>query len=52
MPYKTKGNVVYHKKGDKWTVKQRCKTVTAARKAMRLLQGIERGWKPTGKRKK
>lgn len=52
MPYKTKGKVVYHKKGGKWKVKQRCKTAANARAARRLLEGVKRGWKPTGKKKR
>jgi len=46
MPYKVEGNVVYHKKGGKWVVKQRCKSHEKAKAAMRLLYGIEHGMKP------
>jgi len=42
MPYKRVGNKIYHKKGGKWSVKQVCRSVAAAIKALRLLQGIER----------
>ena len=52
MPYKLRGSSVLHKKGGKWTVKQTCKSPAAARSAMKLLQGVEHGWKPTGSRKK
>jgi hypothetical protein len=48
MPYKRKGNVIYHFKDGVWKIKQRCKSVAAAIKALRLLHGIESGdWKPT-----
>ena len=32
-----------HEKGGKWTVKQVCSSPTAAKAAMRLLEGIEHG---------
>ncbi len=48
MPYKQVGSVVYHKKGGKWTVKQRTKSPAAAKAAIRLLHGVKHGWKPTG----
>jgi hypothetical protein len=50
MPYKRKGKIIYHKKGGKWKVKQRAKSIKSAIRAMRLLQGLEHGWKPTGKK--
>ena len=43
MPYKLKGSVIYHKKGGKWSIKQRCKSVSSAKKALMLLQGLEHG---------
>lgn len=50
MPYKRVGSVIYHKKSGKWKVKQRCDSVAKAKRALRLLYGIESGeWKPTGK---
>jgi len=49
-PYKRIGKVIYHKKGGKWRKKQEAESVENAKKAMRLLHGIERGWKPTGKK--
>lgn len=52
MPYKRKGKVVYHYKGGKWKVKQVCKSVAAAKAAIRLLYGVESGWRPTGKKKR
>lgn len=41
MPYKRIGKTVYHKKGDRWTVKQVCDSVENAEKAIRLLQAVE-----------
>jgi len=41
MPYRRKGKVIEHYKNGKWSVKQRCKSVEAAKKALRLLQAIE-----------
>ena len=52
MPYKRKGKVIYHKKGNHWTVKQTASSIENAKKALRLLQGVEHGWKPTGKKKR
>ena len=49
MPYRRKGKTIYHKKGGKWTKKQTCSSVAAAKKAMNLLRGVEHGWRPTGK---
>jgi len=49
MPYKREGKTIYHKVGGKWLVKQVCKSVENAKQALRLLQGIAHGWKPTGK---
>lgn len=49
MPYKIIGNAVYHFKNGKWSVKQRASSHANAVAAMKLLQGIEHGWKPTGK---
>lgn len=50
MPYKVQGNRVLHFKGGKWKVKQTCRSNAAAKSALRLLQGVEHGWKPTGKK--
>lgn len=50
MPNKRIGKIIYHKKGGKWVVKQVCRSVAAAKKAMNLLRGIAHGWKPTGKK--
>jgi hypothetical protein len=38
-----------HQVNGKWRVKQTCESHAAAQAAMRLLQGIEHGWHPTGK---
>jgi len=43
MPYQIKGNIIYHKKGGKWKVKQKCKSHANAVKALGLLQGLEKG---------
>ena len=51
MPYKVVGNAVYHKKGNKWSVKQRCRSNAAAKAAVRLLHGVDKGWRPTGKKR-
>ncbi len=48
MPYKRKGSVVYKKEGDRWVVKQKCKSSTAAQKALNLLRAIKHGWVPSG----
>jgi len=50
MPNKRIGRVIYHKVGGRWKVKQRCTSVTNAKKALNLLSGVEHGWKPTGKK--
>ena len=52
MPYKVEGNNVLHQVGGTWKVKQKCSSHANAVSAMRLLQGIEHGWKPTGKKGK
>ena len=46
MPYKVMGKAVYHQKGGKWVKKQQCSSHENALKAVRLLQGVEHGWKP------
>lgn len=52
MPYKREGKRILHQKGGKWVTKQICKSIAAAKAALRLLYGIEAGWKPTGKKRK
>jgi hypothetical protein len=47
MPYKRVGNKVMHKKGGRWSTKQTCASPAAASRAIRLLQGVEHGWRPT-----
>lgn len=42
MPYEIRnGNEVWHEKQGKWSLKQRCKNSIEAKKALRLLYGIE-----------
>jgi len=48
MPYKIVGQNVYHRKGGKWKIKQRCKSPEAAKRALRLLNAVEHGYKPRG----
>ena len=43
MPYKLRGKTIYHKKGGKWIKKQTAKSVTNAKRAMKLLYGLESG---------
>jgi len=43
MPYKVIGKKVYHQKGGMWKVKQTCGSNDAAKRAMKLLYGIETG---------
>ena len=49
MPYKRVGKKIMHEKGGKWQVKQTCTSEAKAERALHLLQGVEHGWKPTGK---
>ena len=51
MPYKQVGNKVMHKKNG-WSVKQTAKNPENAAAAIRLLQGVEHGWKPTGRKRR
>jgi len=51
MPYKRKGKVIYHYKKRKWSIKQRCRTIPNAKKAIKFLRGLSHGMKPM-KRKK
>lgn len=52
MPYKRVGNKIMHKKGGKWSVKQTAGSAEKAKSALRLLNAVEHGWKPTGKKSK
>lgn len=47
MPYKLQGNNVLHFKNGKWTVKQKAKSKLSAMKAIRLLNAIDHGFKPS-----
>ena len=47
MPYKREGRKILHKKHGKWSVKQTAKSIKNAKSTIRLLQGLEHGWKPT-----
>ncbi len=49
MPYRIKGKNLEHKKGGKWSIKQKCSSVANAKSAMRLLNAVEHtSWRPTG----
>ena len=55
MPYKRRGSVVYSKSSGKWKKKQTCRSVAAAKKAIKLLKGLESGdidKKDVGKKKR
>ena len=52
MPYKISGTKVLHKKGGHWSTKQVASSVKKAKATIRLLEGIEHGWKPTRKKKR
>lgn len=47
MPYKRIGRRVYHKKGGMWKLKQTATSIPKAKATIRLLEGFERGWRPT-----
>lgn len=51
MPYVRKGKTVY-KKVDGLQKKGTSKTIAKAKSYLRVLQGVEKGWKPTGKKRK
>ena len=51
MPYKIVGRGVYHKVGTHWKLKQRAHSRAKANATLKLLRGIENGWKPTLRRK-
>jgi len=50
MPYKSIGKTVYVKKVKKWKKKAATKSAAAAKSMVRLLRGVKRGWKPSGRR--
>lgn len=43
IPYKRLGKVIYSKATGRFKVKQRCKSVASAKRALRLLRGLEAG---------
>jgi len=45
MPYKRIRKNIYTKRTGRWTIKQRCRNINNAKKALRLLRGIEHGMK-------
>ena len=49
MPYKVVGTKVYHKKNNRWSVKQTAHSHKNALATVRLLRAIEHGFKPTRK---
>jgi hypothetical protein len=51
MPNKRVGNKIYHKVGGNWKLKQKCKSVASAKRAMKLLRGVSHGWRPTGRKR-
>lgn len=50
MPNKRVGKCIYHKTDGKWTKKQCCESIAAAKRALRLLNAVAHGWKPTKNR--
>lgn len=50
MPYKRIGRKVFKKEQGRWKLKQTAKNVENAKSTLRLLRGIEHGFKPTGKK--
>jgi len=48
MPYKIEGNKILHKVNNRWRVKQVASSPEKAMATVRLLQGVEHGWRPTG----
>jgi len=51
MPYKRIKSKIYTKATGKWRLKQTCKSEASAKRALRLLRGIEHGLVPRKKRK-
>ena len=43
MPYKRKGKVIYTKATGRWRKKQTCHSISNAKKALKLLEGLEHG---------
>ena len=51
MPYRREGKKIYSKAGGKWHLKQVATSIANAKKALKLLYGIESGnWTPTNAR--
>lgn len=51
MPYKREGSTILKQEKDgTWHVKDKCSSVDNAKKQLRLLFGVERGWTPTNKK--
>lgn len=43
MPYQLRGKTVYSKATGKWKKKQTCKSAASAKRALKLLRGLEAG---------
>ena len=43
MPYKRIKKTIYTKSSGRWKKKQTCKSVASAKKALKLLRGLEHG---------
>ena len=52
MPYTIKGTTVYKKSGKKLKKKAKAKSKASARKMVKLLRGVEHGWKPKKRSRK
>ena len=51
MPYKRVGRRIYTKRTGRWRLKQTARSVRNAKRTMGLLHGVERGWRPTRRKK-
>lgn len=52
MPYKMSGRTVMVKRGGKWRKKAKARSTSSGKRMIRLLRGVEHGWKPTKRRRK
>lgn len=43
MPYRRIGRTIYTKASGRWKKKQTCRSVAAAKRALKLLRGLEHG---------
>jgi hypothetical protein len=43
MPYRRIGNIIERYKNKKWSLKQTCTSIEKAKKALKLLAGLESG---------